>query len=354
MRFPFTDPDLKGNGRTGNDYCFVFPATDGSDLRVNKSYDTNTPCNTPIHVPTHATVAPDSDRSRCLQKTDCTLPDRLYLRPVDREVLDNGDKPIMPINNENACIRRKDASLCFLSGNGSGRGTILALAVILALTQSACLFWGKKEAVMPSAPVRVAFLPFNTPEGAEDFRWASMAMPVMMAKISEKAEGMEPAPLWETMQYAIESTGSSRTIDQESAAYVANWLNSKWSAMGTLSRDGKDKITLLVDFISPRDDEIAYRYTKKIKMDAVDINVRKAFREFLNYVSAKPMDQKGEIKASLASLRQLAEVLDREYGWTVPAEPGKAQEIVSNLAQSDLRLARHLFNPATYPILEDK
>jgi hypothetical protein len=260
----------------------------------------------------------------------------------------------MPNDNENACVRRKGTFHCLLSINGSGYTAILTLAAMIVLSQSACLFKGKKEAVMPSAPVRIAFLPFNTPEGDEGLQWASMAMPVMMAKISEKAEGMDPVPLWETMQFVMESTGASRTITQESASYVANWLNAKWSAMGSFSQVKKDKTTILIDFISPRDDEIAYRYVKNIKMDAVDHNVRKAFKEFLNYVSARPMNPKGNGKTSLASLRQLAEVLNREYGWTVPAEPGKAEEIVLNLAKSDLRLARLLFNPTTYPILEDK
>ena len=259
----------------------------------------------------------------------------------------------MPNDNENACIRGKGAFRGLLSMNGSGHTAILALAAMILLSQSACLFRGKKEAIMPSAPVRVAFLPFNTPEGGDEgLGWVSMAMPVMMAKISEKAEGMDPVPLYETMRFVIESTGASRTITQESASYVANWLNAEWSAMGSFSQEKKDKTTLLIDFISPRDDEIAYRYIKNIKMDAVDYNVRKAFREFLNYVSARPMDPKGGGKTSLASLRQLAEALNREYGWTIPAEPGKAGEIVSNLAQSDLRLARLLFNPTTYPILE--
>ncbi|MBN2317738.1 MAG: hypothetical protein JXR49_01610 [Acidobacteria bacterium] len=260
----------------------------------------------------------------------------------------------MPNDNKTACIRRKDTPHCMLSTKGCGHIRILALAVMIVFLQSACLFRGKKEAVMPSAPVRVAFLPFNTPEGDEGLRWASMAMPIMMAKISEKAEGMDPVPLWETMRFAIESTGSSRTIDQESAAYVANWLNSEWSVMGSLSQENKDKITLIVDFISPREDEIPFRYTKTIKMDAVDFNIRKAFRQFLNYVSARPMDPKGDGKTSLASLRQLAEVLNGEYGWTVPAQPGEAEEIVSNLIQSDLRLARLLFNPSTYTVLEEK
>ncbi|MBN2241832.1 MAG: hypothetical protein JW793_04010 [Acidobacteria bacterium] len=260
----------------------------------------------------------------------------------------------MPNDNENARIRRKDDPGCLLSRSGYGRSAIPALAVMVLFLQSACLLRGKKEALMPAAPVRIAFLPFNIPEGDEDLRWASMAMPVMMAKISEKANGMDPAPLWEGIRFAIESTGSSRTITQESAAYVANWVNSRWSVTGSLSREKKDKIILLVDFIPNQEEDIPFRYIKTIKMDAVDYNVRKAFRQFLNYVSARPMDPEGDGKTSLASLRQLAEALNREYGWTVPADPGKAEAIVSNLAQSDLRLARLLFNPATYPILESK
>ena len=89
-------------------------------------------------------------------------------------------------------------------------------------------------------------------------------------------------------------------------------------------------------------------------MDAIDYNVQKAFQQFLNYVSAKPMEAQREKTTSLASLRPLAEALDREYGWSVPAERGKADEIVSNLAQSDRRLARFLFNPNTYSILRDE
>ncbi len=260
----------------------------------------------------------------------------------------------MPNDKVTNCIRREDNIRRSFSTHRSGRLTILILAFLFLLLPSACLFKGKKEAVMPSAPVRMAFLPFNTPEGNEDLRWASMAMPVMMAKVSEKAEGIDPVPMWETMRFAIESTGSSRTITQNSAAYVANWLNAKWAAMGNLSQEKKDSVTVMVDFISPREEEIPFRFIKTIKMDAVNFNIQKGFKQFLNYVSAKPMEAKNVQTASLASLRQLAEVLNREYGWTVPAEPGKAEEIVSNLAQSDRRLARLLFNPNTYSILKDE
>ena len=161
---------------------------------------------------------------------------------------------------ETARIRRTKIPRCSLFSGRSGRGTILALAVMTVLLQSACLFKGKKEAVMPSAPVRVAFVPFNTPEGSQELRYASMAMPILLTKISQNAEGLEPLPLWESMRYAIESTGSTRTVTQESAAYVANWMNSKWSVMGTLSQGKSNKITLMMDFIPSRDDSIPFRY----------------------------------------------------------------------------------------------
>ena len=62
----------------------------------------------------------------------------------------------------------------------------------------------------------------------------------------------------------------------------------------------------------------------------------------------------GRKRISLISLRQLSAALDREYGWTVAPEPGKSEEIVANLAQSDMWLARQLFNPTLYSILKDK
>ena len=94
---------------------------------------------------------------------------RMILSPANGPgCLNNGDQPIMPNDNENACIRRKGAFRCLLSINGSGHTAILALAAMIVLSQSACLFKRNKEAVMPSAPVRIAFLPFNTPEGDKD------------------------------------------------------------------------------------------------------------------------------------------------------------------------------------------
>ena len=231
---------------------------------------------------------------------------------------------------------------------------ITAVLILLAvISQSACFFRGEKRALLPTGPVQIAFLPFNTPEGNADLRWISMAVPVMLASISRESEVLEPVPLWETMRFTLESTRNSRTINAGNAAYVANWLNVKWSIMGMVSGENSENIELLIDFIPPQDTSIPYRYIKKIRMENFDKNVRKSFDQFLNYIAAPELEDSKAKHLTLPSLRQLAEAVDREYGWTVEAQPGNSEEIVANLVQSDVRLARYLFNPNLYPILEE-
>lgn len=206
---------------------------------------------------------------------------------------------------------------------------------------------------MPATPVSIAFLPLNTPEGDKDLQWASMAMPIMMDLIARDSETLKPVPLWETMRFTLESVGNSRTVMQQNAAYAANWLNAKWAAVGSLSKGKGDKVTLMVDFIPPDDTTIPFRYLKNVNMNDIDANVRKAFNQFLGYISAPVMDKTKGKHITLASLRQLAEAVDKEYGWTVAADPGKSEEIVANLIQSDRPLAQYLFNPSLYSILQD-
>jgi len=235
----------------------------------------------------------------------------------------------------------------------TGYHGIAALILMAAFFQSACFFIGEKRAIMPTAPFSVAFLPFNVPEENEDLQWTSMALPIMMALISKESEILEPIPLWETMRFTLESVRNSRTITPADAAYVANWLNAKWSFMGEVSSENSENISLMIDFIPPRDTSIPFRYLKKAKMEDIDANIRKSFNQFLNYISAPELEKSNTRRVTPVSLRQLASALDREYGWTVAAEPGKSEEIVANVAQSDIWLARYLFNPTLYPILED-
>lgn len=260
----------------------------------------------------------------------------------------------MPRNNECSSIQRESSDTRRLpSGVRRVRSALVALALLIAFLNSACLFRKNKSAVMPSAPVRIAFLPFNTPAGNNDLRWASMAMPIMMAQMTKNSQGLEVVPLWETMQFALESVGSSRFVSDQAGAYVANWVSAKWSVMGGLTQEKKDEVSLLVDFIPSRDTSLPFRYVKSVKMDSIDLNVRKSFTQFLGYISARPLEREEKKRTRLVSLRQLAEALDREYGWTVPAERGKAEEIVTNLAKSDMQLARYLFDPSVYPVLEE-
>ncbi len=231
---------------------------------------------------------------------------------------------------------------------------IAALLLVAALFPSACFLRGEKRAIMPTAPIRVTFLPFNVPEENKELQWTSMAVPVMLTMISRESEVLDPVPMWDTMRFTLESVRNSRTIVPSNAAYVANWLNAKWSVIGETSTESKERISLLMDYIPPQDTRIPFRYIKKIRVEDFDDNVRKSFDQFLYYLSA-PLPEKGSHKnITLASLRQLAGALDKEYGWTVAADPGKSEEIVGNLAQSDMWLARQLFNPALYPVLQDK
>lgn len=231
---------------------------------------------------------------------------------------------------------------------------IAVLLLVAALLPSACFLRGEKRAIMPTAPIRVAFLPFNVPEENKDLQWTSMAVPVMLTMISRESEVLEPIPMYETMRFTLESVRNSRTVVPANAAYVANWLNSKWSVMGETATENKERISLLMDFIPPQDTRVPFRYLKKIRTDDFDANVRKAFDQFLYYLSAPLPEKKGRKHISLISLRQLAAALDKEYGWTVTAEPGTSEEVVANLAQSDPWLARQLFNPTLYSILQDK
>jgi hypothetical protein len=57
---------------------------------------------------------------------------------------------------------------------------------------------------------------------------------------------------------------------------------------------------------------------------------------------------------AMTASRDLAEALDREYGWFVDAEPGKAQDVVAKLLLTDEHLAKSLFSPTLYPGLTEK
>jgi hypothetical protein len=225
----------------------------------------------------------------------------------------------------------------------------IVVGVLFLFSQAACIKKHKVPSVS-AGPTRIALLPFDTPAENKDFRWTAMAGPILMAKASENAPDLVIIPLWQTMKTAIASAGASRSFDDDSAASAANWLGAKWSILGSI-KPTKARASLMIEFIPGKSNQVPFRYIKTTNMDAFGLAFHEATRQFLRYTSAKPPELMKGNGLDPNSLKDLAQALDREYGWFEDADPGKAQEIVAGLARSDDRLARLLFDPALYPVL---
>jgi len=221
---------------------------------------------------------------------------------------------------------------------------------LILLIQPACLFKKHKTAAPQVTPtiVRIVFLPLNIPNENTDLRWLSLAVPVMMAKVSESAPDLEPVPLWEVMPVAVEAAGTSRSITAEVAAYIASRLTAKWATEGELS-PAKGGVHMTVDFIPAKTTLVAFRYEKEASIDSLGGHFPEAFEQFLRYLVARPMPRGESRSLKVDSVKEVAEALDREYGWFVTADPGKSGKIAEELAQTDSRLARLVFNPSLYP-----
>jgi hypothetical protein len=226
---------------------------------------------------------------------------------------------------------------------------ILASILLIMFSQSACSKKGKASASPPTA-VKMAILPFGIPPGNQDLRWTAMAGPIVMGKVSANAQDLIVLPLWQTMPTAVEAAGEGRSFSPETSAQIAAWLGVKWSAMGEFSPT-KTGVRMMIDFIPSKTTAVPFRYTKSGKLDAVGERMPEVFVQFLRYLTLRPLIPVGKNLPTMTSYKTLAEALDREYGWFVPAEPGKAQDIVADLARKDDKLARLLFNPAIYPAL---
>ncbi len=240
-------------------------------------------------------------------------------------------------------------------GPRSDRGVsfMRAAAVLTGLTlllQPACLFKKHKAAAppVPPASVRIVYLPLNISGENTDLRWLSLAVPAMMAKVSESAPDLETVPLWEAMPVAVEAAGNSRSFTPETAAYVASRLSAKWATEGDL-RPAKGGVQVTVDFIPARTTLVPFRYESQASIDSLGNHFADAFDQFLRYLVVRPMIKGANTNINLKSLRQVVDALDREYGWFVTANPGKSDKVVADLSHSDGRLARLLFNPGLYP-----
>jgi hypothetical protein len=231
-----------------------------------------------------------------------------------------------------------------------GLGLLAVSAILILFSQAACFLKKNKTPVAPAPPARIVLLPFNIPSGNKDLHWAAFAAPILMAKACEQTSDLVLVPLWEALPAATESAGASRAFNQASAAATANWLSAKWSSVGEISPT-KTGVSMTVDFIPAKSNEVPFRYMKSRSINLLPFSFHQAIRQFLHYVAAKPLKPARGTEQNMKSVKALAEALDREYGWFVNADPGKAQEIVADLARTDERLARFLFNPSLYPVL---
>jgi hypothetical protein len=234
----------------------------------------------------------------------------------------------------------------------SGLRLFAALAVIIAFSQFACFLKKGNVNVAEAPSLRLALLPFNAPD-TNEFRWTAMAGPIVMAKMGSQIQGLELIPLWQTMPVAIQTAGNSRVFTPDSLISYATWLSAKWAVYGVFEPT-KTGISMTVNFVPSKENAIPFMYIKKGSMDWVDVGAHEAYVQFLRYLIAGPVEPNKSKGEGLAPLRSLAEALDREYGWTREAEPGKAQEIVSSLLKTDDKLARFLFSPTLYPALAPK
>ncbi len=248
-------------------------------------------------------------------------------------------------------LNDKGSHYCRIPASAHFFSLILLVTSAVLISQSACFF---KKKVNPQpvslSPVRVVLLPFTVPQNDKDLRWAALAAPILMAKVGEHAQGLDIVPLWESMPTAINAAGGSRTFTEQSAANIATWHAAKWTVWGELA-PSKNGYSVTVDFIPSRSNLVPFRYLKSGKLDSIGAGFYDAYSQFLRYLVSKPLEPARTSDFTLTSMKDLAEALDREYGWFVEAEPGKAQDAAANLLRSDEALARSLFSPALYPLL---
>ncbi len=247
---------------------------------------------------------------------------------------------------------RRERNLTLAFSSGSHRVVAVLLLALLA-SLPACFFRKKKPAEPggPVGPVRMVVLPLDAVGDSADVRWISLAAPVLMAKLALLAPSLELVPLWQSMPVAVESAGASRSITPEVAAYVASRMAARWAIHGEVAKT-KDGVSILVDFIPTQSTSFPFRYTRDTSVGSLASNMLEAYNQFLYYLIAKPVAGK-EAKSAIdpALLREVADALDREYGWFVQADPGKAEQAASGLVRVERELAPLVFNPSLYPVL---
>lgn len=229
---------------------------------------------------------------------------------------------------------------------------LISLAFLGLLFQPGCLFRKHKPPAAPNlpAPVRIAMLPMNVPQGNTDLRWVAIATIVLLEEVAMAAPDLEPLPIWESMPSACQSLGDSRTVTTDIAELTAARLSARWTAQGDLLASS-NVLTLRLDFIPAKPSLVPFRFEKQSSIDELTSRFHEAYDQFLRYLIVRPLDEDKIKPFDAKKLKELADAIDVEYGWFVTAKPGAAGRIVEDLARSNPGLARLLFSPTLYPVL---
>lgn len=264
-------------------------------------------------------------------------------------VPEHGDKADMAKNCGKLSTLGRAPERCLRVRRPPGKYPVAAasLALVVLALNSAC-FFRKHKVEVPQArsPIRIALLPANVPTDNGDLQWIATATPLLMAQATDDSRDLDIVPLWESIPITKETLGDSRTITEENAAYIASRLTARWATLCTISPD-KAGVALVLDFIPSKATLVPFRYEKKGPTSELNTYFREAFNQFLRYLVAEPLKERK--LPDTASLRPVAEAVNREYGWSVAAEPGKSEAIVTGFARANQGVAALIFNPNLYP-----
>jgi hypothetical protein len=235
------------------------------------------------------------------------------------------------------------------------RSVILMLAVaLLAAAQTSC----SKKVRIPiedSGPVRLVVLPFTVsadkPGQDKELQWVAMAAPALLVKTSRRLPDIDVVPFWEVMPAAIQAAGASRSFTDESASAIANWVSAQWAVMGEIRRTGSSSYTVVVDFIPGDPAKVPFRHIRTRRMETVGTTFYLGLRQWLRYVTSRPIPLLSVREPGLQRMQQIGEALDKEYGWLVTAEPGTSQSFINELVLDGEDWVRLVFSPTMYPSL---
>ena len=170
-------------------------------------------------------------------------------------------------------------------------------------------------------------------------------------EVAATVPDLEPVPLWESLPAALQSLGVSCTTVAEVSEFIAARLSARWATDGRII-PAKDEYTFRIDFVPARPSQVPFRFETVSSIEAMDLRFQEAFEQLARYLNVRPPEKEKAPLLDINRLREIAQALNVEYGWFSEAKPGSAGKLVEALAAGNRDLARLLFNPSLYPILE--